>query len=104
MSTGVVQRFNKFVRLMGPGLNFYVPVIEKVSLVSNKLCEKQCSLTVRTADKVFPQLDITLQYRIKPADTDKAYFELADPIEQMVSYTDNIVRKSSSQLTLDQLF
>jgi regulator of protease activity HflC (stomatin/prohibitin superfamily) len=66
MQTGVVQTFGKFSRLATPGLTFYIPIIQNIHLVSNRLCEKQCSLQVRTADKVFPLLDITLQYRIKP--------------------------------------
>lgn len=59
---------------------------------------------MRTADKVFPKLDITIQYRVIPDDSAKAFFEMANPIQQMISYTDNIVRKVSSGLTLDQLF
>ena len=74
MNTGVVQTFGKFSRLAGPGLRFYIPVIQKMSLVSNRLVENQCKMQVRTADKVFPELDITIQYRVKPEDTARAYF------------------------------
>lgn len=66
MNTGVVQTFGKFSRLAGPGLRFYIPFMQKMSLVSNRLVENQCTIQIRTADKVFPKLDITLQYRIKP--------------------------------------
>ena len=45
-----------------------------------------------------------MQYRVKPEDTDKAFFELTDPVNQMISYTDNTVRKIASSMTLDQLF
>lgn len=61
-------------------------------------------MQVRTADKVFPTLDISLQYKVHPDDTAKAFFELNDPVNQMISYTENTVRKISSSLTLDQLF
>ena len=66
MSTAVVQTFGKFSRTSSPGLAFYIPFIQELNIVSNKLHEKQCKMTIRTADKVSPQLDITLQYRIKP--------------------------------------
>lgn len=104
MTTAVVQTFGKFSRLAGPGLRFYIPFAQRMSLVSNRLAENQCTLQVRTADKVFPTLDITLQYRIKPEDTGKAFFELSDPVEQMISYTDNTVRRKAATLTLDELF
>ena len=74
MTTGVVQTFGKFSRCVTPGLTFYIPGIQTIHLVSNRLYEKQCNLTVRTADKVFPTLDITIQYKVKAEDTAKAFF------------------------------
>lgn len=87
MSTGVVQTFGKFSRLATPGLTFYIPIIQSINLVSNRLSENQCKMQVRTADKVFPTLDISMQYKIHSEDTAKAFFELNDPVNQMISYT-----------------
>lgn len=103
-ATGVVTLFGKYSHLAYSGLNFYLPIIQKMHIVNNKLCEYQSSLTVRTADKVFTKMDIALQYKVKADDSAKAFFELSDPTEQMNSYTDNVVRKVSSHMTLDQLF
>ena len=61
-------------------------------------------MTVRTADKVFPKLDISIQYRINHEDSAKSLFELEDPLSQLNSYTDNIVRRASSMMNLDALF
>ncbi len=66
MNTGVVTTFGKLTRLASPGLNIYIPIIQKMNIVSNRLCENHCNLIVRTADKVFPKLDITIQYRVLP--------------------------------------
>ena len=104
METGVVTTFGKMSRLAYPGLNIYIPIIQEMKLVSNRLCEKQCHIVVRTSDKVFPKLDITIQYKVVPEDSGKAFFEMAEPVEQMISYTDNIVRKVSSGFSLDDLF
>lgn len=104
MSTGVKQTFGKFSYLVNPGIRFYFPFIQKIDLVSNRLCENVCNIQVRTSDKVFPNLDITLQYRVRSEDTEKAFYELNDPINQMVSYTDNTVRNIASSMTLDELF
>ena len=75
-----------------------------MNMVSNRLSENQCTLQIRTADKVFPTLDITIQYRVRPEDAGRAYFELSDPVAQMISYTDNTVRRKAATLTLDELF
>jgi len=74
MTTGVVQTFGKFSRLLRPGFNIYIPFLQTVNLVSNRLQENQCNLQIRTADKVFPSLDITIQYKIKHEDTATAFF------------------------------
>lgn len=104
MKTGVVQTFGKFSRLAYPGLTFYIPYLQSIHLVSNRLVENQCKMKIRTADKVFPTLDISLQYKIEQEDSAKAFFELSDPENQMISYTENTVRRIASSLTLDQLF
>ena len=104
MNSGIVQTFGKFSRIASPGLNFFLPGVQSITLVSNRLCENTCRVQVRTADKVFPTLDISLQYRIRPEDSAKAFFELNDPINQMISYSENTVRRIASSLTLDQLF
>lgn len=38
METGVVTTFGKLSRLATPGLNFYIPVMQKMNVVSNRLC------------------------------------------------------------------
>jgi regulator of protease activity HflC (stomatin/prohibitin superfamily) len=37
MTTGVVQTFGKFSRLLSPGFNIYIPFVQTVNLVSNRL-------------------------------------------------------------------
>lgn len=101
MQTGVCQTFGKYSKLAYPGIKFYFPIIQSVTLVSNKLSENQCQMQVRTADKVFPTMDISIQYRIHTEDSAKAFFELNDPENQMISYTENTVRRIASSLTLD---
>ena len=66
METGVITTFGKMSRLAYPGLNFYIPFVQKMHIVSNRLSQKQCNIIVRTADKVFPNLDITIQYKVLP--------------------------------------
>jgi regulator of protease activity HflC (stomatin/prohibitin superfamily) len=39
MGTGVVQTFGKYTRLVSPGLTFYLPFIQSIAIVSNKLTQ-----------------------------------------------------------------
>ena len=64
-STGIVQRFGKYARTCSPGLNICLPFIEQISLVSNRCCQHAFKISARTADKVFPELDVAIQYQIK---------------------------------------
>jgi regulator of protease activity HflC (stomatin/prohibitin superfamily) len=102
--TGILQTFNKFSGILKPGLNLQIPFIQKIDIVSNKVCENTCELTVRTHDKVFPVLDIAIQYQIKHENSKKAFYHFDNPLNQMITFTDNIVRKEASMLSLDELY
>lgn len=103
-TTGILETFGKFSKVVKPGLKFYFPYLQKISTVSNKVCENSCELTVRTHDKVFPTLDIAIQYQVSHDNSEKAFYYFAQPLSQMITFTDNIVRKEASMLTLDQLY
>lgn len=70
----VVTRFGQLHRVRGPGIRFYIPFIEETYRISNRLYVHSSSMNVRTSDKVFPKLDISIQYRIKHEDSAKAMF------------------------------
>lgn len=38
METGVVTTFGKYSRLAYPGLNLYIPILQKIDIISNRLC------------------------------------------------------------------
>ena len=38
METGVITTFGKLSRLAYPGINFYIPIIQRVDVVNNRLC------------------------------------------------------------------
>lgn len=104
MTTGVVQTFGKFTRLARPGLNWYVPIVQTIELVSNNLQEHKIPLNIRTKDKTFPNMDIHIQFRIDSNNTEKAFFAMRDPLGQMSTRTGNVVRQKVSGMTLDELY
>ena len=103
-STGVLQTFGRFSGLRSPGLNLYIPIVQTLTPVSNRLHQKSIALRVKTSDNVFTDLGIDVQYRVKPEDTEKAYFSLDDPLGQMDAFVKNVVRDRVPKLKLDELF
>lgn len=103
-TTGIKQTFGRFSGLCHPGLNFYIPFIEKITPVSNMIQNKDFHLTVKTKDNVFTSLSIGIQIKIEPKDTVKAFFSLEDPNKQIDTYVQNVVRSKVPQMRLDELF
>lgn len=102
--TGVVQTFGKYTGSVGPGLRFFFPIIQTITPVSNRLKQETFQFEAKTKDNVFTQLGIAIQYRIKPSDTEKAFFSLANPVDQIDSYVENVIRSKVPSLKLDELF
>ena len=103
-SSGIRETFGKFSKVLSPGLNFYIPFIQKIGTVSHQQYQNQFKLEVKTKDNVFAHLQISVQFRIKPEDTQKYYYSLADPTKQMESYIENVVRARAPKMFLDELF
>lgn len=47
---------------------------------------------VKTKDNVFTKLALAVQYKVEEKNAAKAFFSLDDPIKQMDSYIENVVR------------
>lgn len=103
-TTGVVQTFGRFTRLVGPGLRFKIPFIQKITMVSNRLQQETFIFEVKTKDNVFTKLGLAIQYKIESEDTDKAFFQLNNPREQIDSYVENVVRSHVPKMLLNELF
>ena len=101
-STGVRQTFGKFSNLCTPGLNFYIPFVQKISPVSNMVVNKEFGLKVKTKDNVFTTLNIGVQLQIKSEDTATAFFSLDNPDEQISTYIQNVVRSKVPTMKLDE--
>jgi len=91
-----------------PGLNFTFPwPIQSIAgEVNLQLQEIKTDVEVKTADNVFLKLPVATQYRADsdPAGAVKAFYELAEPREQIASFVLNNVRQSGAKMTLEQLF
>lgn len=103
-TTGILTTFGKYDRLMRPGLNWYIPYIQRVIVVSNRLTEDSLVSRVLTKDRVFANFSISIQYKINPDDSEKAYFNLDNPSDQMKSYISNELRRYASDMSFWELY
>lgn len=102
-TTGIRCTFGRFQGLVKPGLSFYVPLIQQIAIMQNRIFEKSWDVQVRTADKVFPRVDLSLQFQVLPEDSAVAHFTRSTPQDQLVSFVDNTVRSHAAKLSLDEL-
>ncbi len=103
-TTGIIQRFGKFTGIATPGLNFYIPIVQTIRLVDNRLKQESFSFEVKTSDDVFTTISIKVQYRIKPENSEKAFFSLEKPKEQIDAYIENVVRAKAPSMSLNMLY
>lgn len=103
-STGIKQRFGRYVRLVKPGLRIYIPFIEQITLISNMQKQEKFRHTVKTKNDVFATINVAVQYRINPDDTDKAYFSMMDPVKQIEAYIQSSIGSNVPKMEFNGLY
>lgn len=102
-TTGILQTFGRFTKLVEPGIHFYIPIVQKITPVSNMTFQRSTDLHVVTRDNTYPQISVSYQYKVKPTDTEKAYFQLNNPDSQIRAYIEQYVRSQVPSMDLMQL-
>ncbi len=101
----VVQRFGRFVRVAGPGLNFKMPWIEQVvAKVDLRVQQLDVKMETKTKDNVFVQIPVSVQYHVLPERVFEAFYKLSDPKEQIGSYVFNVILGHVPKMILDEAF
>ncbi|PYT73104.1 MAG: hypothetical protein DMG42_13245 [Acidobacteria bacterium] len=76
----VIEKFGKFERLAGPGLNFKVPFIEKVVYIEDLNMQLMgVPVMSKTKDDATVTVPVRVQYYVLPGKVKEAYYELDDP-------------------------
>ena len=103
----IVERFGKFVRVAGPGLQRKSPFVEKVAgRMSLQVEQLNADIETKTQDNVFVVVKLAIQYMVG-ADQDKvkdAFYKLDDPEVQMKSYAFDVVRSHIPTMDLDEAY
>jgi regulator of protease activity HflC (stomatin/prohibitin superfamily) len=101
----IVQRFGKFVRVAGAGLNFKVPWIEQVvAKVDLRVQQLDVKMETKTKDNVFVSIPVSVQYHVLPDRVYEAYYKLSDPKEQIASFVFNVILGHVPKMILDEAF
>lgn len=101
---GVVERFNKFSRVAGPGLSLKVPYIESVHKVDMRVQELPFKIETKTKDNVFVVIPVSVQYQVLADKVNDAYYKLTDPQKQIESYVYNVILGHVPKLALDDAY
>ncbi|KAJ8771462.1 hypothetical protein K2173_026639 [Erythroxylum novogranatense] len=103
---GVVQSWGRFQKLAEPGFHWLNPFSCQclAGVLSTKVQSLDVRIETKTKDNVFVQLLCTIQYRVMMQNADDAFYELANPKEQIRAYVFDVVRAIVPRMTLDELF
>ncbi len=100
----VIESLGKFDRVIGAGFHFIKPWESLVGRASLKVQELQVAVETKTLDDVFVKLLLAIQYQVIPDRVQEAFYELANPIQQIESYVFDEVRSSVPEMSLDEVF
>jgi regulator of protease activity HflC (stomatin/prohibitin superfamily) len=101
----VVERLGKFHRTAQPGFSLRIPVLDRVvATLDLRVQSLDANLDTKSKDNVFVTAQVSTQYRIDPAQTVQAYYELSDPERQIQAYIADAIRSALPQMDLDEIF
>jgi len=105
-SFAIVERFGKFQRISSPGLNWRIPLIDRVvTRVTIRVRELIVQINTKTRDNVFVDLELAVQYRVMNSeDAWNAWYTLTDHEQQMESFVYDTVRAKVPTMELDNVF
>ena len=100
----IVERFGKFVRVAGPGLQTKSPFVERVAgRMSLQVEQLNADIETKTLDNVFVHVNLAVQYKVgaEAQQVQDAFYKLEDPEVQMKSYAFDVVRSHIPSMNLD---
>ena len=101
----VITRFGKFLRVAEPGLNWKWPIIDTVAgRMSLRVNQINLTMETKTKDNVFVTIPISVQNRVRPEKIYDAFYKLANPMEQIQSYVEQVILGHVPGMTLDEVF
>jgi regulator of protease activity HflC (stomatin/prohibitin superfamily) len=104
-TAAIVERFGRFKRIAGAGLNFKIPFIDKVAgRISLRVQQLDVRVETKTKDNVFVNVIVSVQYFVIPEKVVDAFYKLQNAEAQITSYVYDVVRARVPNIILDDVF
>jgi regulator of protease activity HflC (stomatin/prohibitin superfamily) len=104
-TAAIVERFGKFTKVSNAGLNFKIPLIDRIAgKVSLRIQQLDVRVETKTKDNVFVFVVVSVQYYVLPEKVVDAFYRLQDPKGQITSFVFDTVRARVPNTNLDELF
>ncbi len=104
-TSAIVERFGKFKRIAGAGLNFKIPLIDRIAgRISLRVQQLDVRVETKTKDNVFVFVIVSVQYFVIPDKVVDAFYRLQNADSQITSYVYDVVRARVPSITLDNVF
>ena len=101
----IIERLGKYNRILGPGLNFKIPIVERVAgKESVRIRQLDVPVETKTQDNVFVNLGVSIQFLAISEKIFDAFYNLTDVNQQITSYVYDVVRAEVPKKKLDELF
>lgn len=101
----VVERFGKFASIRHSGLQFKIPVIDRISgRINLRIQQLDVNVETKTKDDVFVRLKISVQFQVVKNNVYDAFYKLENPHNQITSYVFDVVRAEVPKMKLDDVF
>ena len=101
----VIEKFGKFERIAGPGLNFRIPLMEKVVYVEDLNMQlMDVPVMSKTKDDATVTVPVRVQYYVLPDKVKEAYYELDDPEDQIKAHVENVILSYIPKINLDDTY
>jgi len=104
-TSAIVERFGKFESVRTSGLQFKIPLIDRVAgRINLKIQQLDVIVETKTKDDVFVHLKISIQFQVLEDKVYDAFYKLESPREQITSYIFDLVRAEVPKMILDDVF
>lgn len=104
-TAAVVERLGRFQSIRSAGLNFKIPIIDKIVAVQNlKIQQLDVDIETKTRDNVFVNTKVSVQFHTIPDRVRESFYSLEDPSVQIESYVFDTVRSEIPKMLLDEVF
>jgi regulator of protease activity HflC (stomatin/prohibitin superfamily) len=101
----VIERLGKFQSIRQAGLQFKIPMIDKISGKLNlRIQQLDVLVETKTKDNVFVKLKVSVQFLVLKDKIYEAFYKLENPHDQITSYVFDTIRAEVPKMKLDDVF